>query len=97
MTINDREKIVKAYLTEVFQTESNKCKEKINALTTAHDNLLKVVDFEIDSVSDIRTLRQSVVMREMQNCLMNSSTVLKSSSFSLSGDSSTVTDLSSFA
>ena len=48
MTINDREKIVKAYLTEVFQTESNKCKEKINALTTAHDNLLKVVDFEID-------------------------------------------------
>ena len=81
MTINDREKIVKAYL-----TESSKCKEKINALTTAHDNLLKVVDFEIDSASDIRTLRQSVIMREMQHCLMNSSTVLKVSSFSLSGD-----------
>ena len=77
---------MKAYLTEVFQTERNKCKEKINALTTAHDNLLKVVDFEIDSASDIRTLRQSVIMREMQHCLMNSSTVLKVSSFSLSGD-----------
>lgn len=66
-------------------------------MTTAHDNLLKVVDFEIDSDNDIRMLRQSVVMREMQHCLMNSSNVLKNSSFSLSGDSSTVTDSGSFA
>lgn len=62
----------------MYSVESQKCESKIESLNQANSSLHTMSQFQIDIESEILTLRQAPILKEMESALQVSILTLKS-------------------